>query len=464
MLTGRLASLMVSHYGHRAVCLCGGLLSSFGLLLASYSTQIWHLYISYGVLGGKTNIMINYQESLFSIAINTLNYVLCIVIISPRVILVIQEPVGFMVCTMMPNHSDYDVLLLFMFAGVGVSFIFVPAAVVCSTYFDRLRPLALGIGTSGVGLFCLLIPPLLRLAITHYGWRNAMVLMSALCIQSCLFSYLLLPIDYWQRPQRLKQQHSSKKIAEILDSQNIDISALATKGEKSHLNKLTKYLFSVFDLELLCDVKFIVFFFNNILWNVSSLIMLVMVTDFAHVSHMKSSKGPWLISIIGLSGIVGRAGSGAISNLPYVNRFWVYNIATALSAFTIGGLPLYLNFGYFAFLCALYGLCFGAQCGVLAVAITELFGVNKLSMAYGYIMVAHGLGALCGPPLGGLLFEETQGYQVPFYFAGAISMLTALLACVIPIIDRCSDQASYAEVCLQEVRVTTVASTDDVKS
>ena len=344
----------------------------------------------------------------------------------------------------------YGIMLFTCFSGIGVSFIFIPAAVVCSTYFDKLRPLALGIGTSGVGLFCLVIPPLLRMAITHYGWRNAMILMSALCIQSCLFSYLLLPVEYWQKPPRTTPPQV-KTLTEILDSQNLDVTTL--QSEKSHLEKIANYLNSTFDFELLFDVKFFIFFINNVLWNVSSLIMLVMVTDFATVSRMTSSRGPWLVSIIGLSGLVGRSGAGAVSNLPSVNRFWVYNIATAVSAFAIGGLPLHLNFGYFAVLCALYGLCFGAQCGVLAETINELFGVRKLSMAYGYIMVAHGLGALCGPPLGGLLFEKTHGYAVPFYFAGAISMLTSLLACVIPVIERCSDQTKYVKTSVQEVDV-----------
>lgn len=340
-------------------------------------------------------------------------------------------------------HSTYHARLFNIsppvLAGIGVSLIFIPAAVVCSTYFKRLRPLALGIGTSGVGLFCLAIPPLLRLAIAHYGWRNAMILMSALCIQSCLFSFMLLPIEHWQPPV---QRHCIVSVTTLLDSQKLDDTLI---HKESHMRKITNYIVSIFDLDLLCDVTFIIFFVNNILWNISSLIMLVMITEYAILSGMASSCAPWLISVIGLWGIVGRAGAGAIANLPGVKRFWVYNIATAVSGFAIGGLPWNITFPYFAVLCSLYGLCFGAQCGVLAVIITELFGVNNLSMAYGYIMVAHGLGALCGPPLGGLLYELTLGYDVPFYFAGAVSVVTSLLACFIPIINTCSKKRRYRQ-------------------
>lgn len=53
LLLGPLASILVNHYGHRVVCLSGGIISAFALLLASHSTQLWHLYLTYGVLGGK---------------------------------------------------------------------------------------------------------------------------------------------------------------------------------------------------------------------------------------------------------------------------------------------------------------------------------------------------------------------------------------------------------------------------
>ena len=348
-------------------------------------------------------------------------------------------------------------------SGLGVSLMFVPAAVVCSTYFDQYRPLALGIASSGVGFFCLCIPPLLRTLIVHYGWRNGLIFMSALCIQSCLFSFLLFPVEYWekrkrrklaktstQQPDENKNNNNNNNNSSLVESktllQNSDILVTSYQAE-SRWRKLGKYLSSLFDLELILDLKFVIFFVNNSLWNVSSLIIIVMVTDFAIVSQIDASSAPWLVSAIGLSGIFGRIGSGLVSNLLNIERFWTYNIATAVSGLAIGALPFFLNFKVFVLLCALYGVCFGAQCGILALTITELFGVNKLSMAYGYIMVSHGLGAMCGPPLGGLLFEMTNSYAVVFYFAGAVSLFTALLACIIPCLRMTSSkEEQYTQV------------------
>ena len=179
-----------------------------------------------------------------------------------------------------------------------------------------------------------------------------------------------------------------------------------------------------------------------------------MVTDFAILSNTGVASAPWLVSVIGLSGIFGRIGSGLLCNLLDVKRFWTYNIATAISGVAIGALPLLLNFKYFALLCAVYGVCFGTQCGVLAVTITELFSLSKLSMAYGYIMVSHGLGALCGPPLGGLIFEATHSYAVVFYFAGVVSLFSAMLACFIPCLHMKRSHAELVAVVVVDCQTT----------
>ena len=125
---------------------------------------------------------------------------------------------------------------------------------------------------------------------------------------------------------------------------------------------------------------------------------------------------------------------------------------------------------------AIYGLAFGTQVGVLAVVTVELFGVQKLTSAYGYLMFGNGAGAMMGPPIAGMykyiliahgnlfpdnvynltqkywnknndivkesvvnsgwLYDSTQNYEISFYFGGSVTVVSAMILICIPCIQK----------------------------
>ena len=279
----------------------------------------------------------------------------------------------------------------------------------------------MGIAAGGVGLFCLIIPISTELLIQHYGWRGAMIIMSGMSVQSCLFSYMLFPISFWSGNEMVKQANGS-------DSKTCE--------KKPPDSTLRKSIWAKLDLSMVLDIKFVLFSINNVLWNAASLITLVFITEYALVNGIPSELGALLISIIGLCSLIGRVGSGIVGYLLHIKHLWLFNFATLLTVFGIAGLPLFASFHMLAVLCVFYGVGFGGQIGVLGITLIELFGVHKLTSSFGYIMVAHGIGALCGPPLGGILFEKTQSYHVLFYFAAGISFFAVLIVVLIQIIQR----------------------------
>ena len=45
--------MLTDRFEHRPVIICGALLASTGALLSAFATELWMLYITYGVMGGK---------------------------------------------------------------------------------------------------------------------------------------------------------------------------------------------------------------------------------------------------------------------------------------------------------------------------------------------------------------------------------------------------------------------------
>ena len=52
-ISGPLASIMTNRFGHRNIVMLGGILTTIGMCISAYATDIYFLYFSYGVITGK---------------------------------------------------------------------------------------------------------------------------------------------------------------------------------------------------------------------------------------------------------------------------------------------------------------------------------------------------------------------------------------------------------------------------
>ena len=195
-----------------------------------------------------------------------------------------------------------------------------------------------------------------------------------------------MPVQYWRK----------EKTYQLKDP------TLALTLSKSQELVPDKVKENIFNFELLKDIKFLIFLANNILWNIGSLILLVICTDFAYKHGVSKDKGAMLVSTVGLCSLIGRVVVAFLAGHRRVNRFYIFVASTAVSGLAIGMFPLRTEYVAMLSASAIYGLSFGTQVGVLAVVTVELFGVQKLTSAYGYLMFGNGAGAMLGPPIAGM--------------------------------------------------------------
>ena len=122
---------------------------------------------------------------------------------------------------------------------------------------------------------------------------------------------------------------------------------------------------------------------------------------------------------------------GEAHSLP----FFVYTVSCGFTGVIVCLFALYQSYAAFVIYSGAYGLCFGVQLGFLAALTAELFGVARLTSAYGYLMFANGAGALMGPPIAGLLFDFTKSYDAGFYFGGSVTIFSAGIMGLIPYLN-----------------------------
>nr|CAD2158494.1 unnamed protein product [Meloidogyne enterolobii] len=96
---------------------------------------------------------------------------------------------SFILSTFSPNIFVYY-FVYGILGGIGFGFIYLPAIVIVSQYFEAKRALATGIAVSGSGVGTFLIPLLSKYLIESFGWKIAIYCLAAL-ILLCVFCGLL---------------------------------------------------------------------------------------------------------------------------------------------------------------------------------------------------------------------------------------------------------------------------------
>lgn len=85
----------------------------------------------------------------------------------------------------------YKIYLNYVCAGIGFGFIYLPAVVAVSYYFETKRSLATGIAVCGSGFGTFAFAPLATYLLEQFGWRGANLILAGF-ILNCAVSYLIL--------------------------------------------------------------------------------------------------------------------------------------------------------------------------------------------------------------------------------------------------------------------------------
>ncbi|XP_055371140.1 monocarboxylate transporter 14 [Condylostylus longicornis] len=267
---------------------------------------------------------------------------------------------------------------------------------------------------------------------------------------------------YMYRPDIL-YQGSLMNIAEYRKSK----ADLSTKGELTHYGSLrrskpailadeekvehllgcaacsqeTRDTFKeMMDFSLFRDIIFILFVLSNFCTSIGFNIPYVYLAAQAEFLNLSSEQGSYLISIIGIANTVGRIILGYISDKPWVNRLLVYNICLTICGLATTFSVFCVTFNTLAFYASVFGFTIGAYVGLTSVILVDLLGLDKLTNAFGLLLLFQGIASLVGPPFAGWLYDITESYNPGFILAGGFITISGIMLFLIPPIQRYLDK------------------------
>ncbi|GIY90396.1 monocarboxylate transporter 12 [Caerostris darwini] len=191
------------------------------------------------------------------------------------------------------------------------------------------------------------------------------------------------------------------------------------------------------NFSLLKDPIFLMFAVSNFLtsigFNVPYIYTKDRVTDMGLTTAEDAS---FLLSIIGISNTIGRVTLGYLSDRSCVNRLWIYNVsllicglATALSCYA-------LDYSLMAAYCATFGATAGAYVSLTSVILVDLLGLDKLTNAFGILLVFQGVSCLIGPPITGWLYDGLGSYDPGFLMSGSMIAASGIMLFLVPCISK----------------------------
>ncbi|RVE48788.1 hypothetical protein evm_006562 [Chilo suppressalis] len=208
-------------------------------------------------------------------------------------------------------------------------------------------------------------------------------------------------------------------------------------------------LSEMLDLSLLVDPIFILFSLSNFLTSIGFYIPYVYTVPMSE--KMGVTNSAYLISIIGGANLIGRIILGFISDRPWVNRLLAYNLCLTIAGISTAMAMQCWEFWGLAMYATVFGFTIGAYVGLTSVVLVDLLGIEKLTNAFGLLLLFQGIASLIGPPFAGWLFDALNSYAPAFYVAGATISLSGLILFFIPVIERRNRRRWNAETALEDI-------------
>ena len=270
-------------------------------------------------------------------------------------------------------------------------------------YFERRRPLANALASTGECIFTFLLTPFLQLLVDHYSWRGALLVLGGLQLNLCVCGMLLRPLG---PPQGRRASGEEEGLAlEVQPQMQRDpqgpVGAQAPGEALSSWAALRGKVLRYVDYTLISSPSFVVYSMFGVFAALGFFAPALFLVPYARSRGVEEYQAAALVSISAASDLTGRILFGWVANLrltPTVHQLTV-------SVLVLGGVlllcPLAGSFPELAAFSAAFGLAFGATVSIHITVLAEVVGVHRLGSALGFFMLLRSSGGLLGPPIAG---------------------------------------------------------------
>ncbi|XP_041979789.1 monocarboxylate transporter 3 isoform X2 [Aricia agestis] len=195
-------------------------------------------------------------------------------------------------------------------------------------------------------------------------------------------------------------------------------------------------LASMLDVSLLRDPAFMLMGVSNVFGMAGLYVPFVYIVDAAHTAGVEQSQASFLLSIIGITNTVGRIMCGWVADFPWMDSLLLNNVCLIIATVAVGLIPFCSSYGAFVAVAMAFGLAISGYISLTSIILVDLLGLDKLTNAFGLLILFRGAAAIVGSPLAGAVYDATKSYDASFYMASAFFLVATLTSFASPLLRR----------------------------
>ncbi|XP_014703151.2 monocarboxylate transporter 7 [Equus asinus] len=397
--TAPLSTVLSARFGHRLVVMAGGLLVSTGMVAASFAQQVYHMYIALGLI-----------------------------------------------------------------SGLGYCFSFLPTVTILSQYFDKRRSVVTAVASTGECFAMFGFAPAITALKENIGWRFSLLFVGLLQLNIVVCGALLRPIII-RGPDSLKitAHENRKEVQYMLENEktrtsidSIDSGVELTTSPKnvpSHAamelepkadmqqilmktgSKQSEKKTPLLDFSVLKERSFICYALFGLFATLGFFAPSLYIIPLGISLGIDQDRAAFLLSTMAIAEVFGRIGAGFVLNREPIRKIYLELICVVLLTVSLFAFTFATGFWGLMSCSIFFGFMVGTVGGthIPLLAEDDVVGIEKMSSAAGVYVFIQSIAGLAGPPLAGLLVDQSKIYSRAFYSCAAGMFLAAVcLALVRP--------------------------------
>ncbi|XP_067670316.1 monocarboxylate transporter 2-like isoform X1 [Haliotis asinina] len=316
--------------------------------------------------------------------------------------------------------------------GLGVSFMETAAIVITGHYFNKYRPLASGIQTSGAGWGMLIGAPLVRFLLDTLGLSGMFLIMGGVGANSCVCGMLMRPSPFENR-----RSPTSDNVLE--QEENTDRHPVCY-----FVSRLKEIMYEF--RQVLSNVSFLLYAISFATWGLGESAFQIHLPNYAESKGTSPQRSAMLFTAMGISSMIARVLGGFAANDPAIDSLILHMGTVGVAGVTIMVFTLFSSsyLQQVIFSC-LYGIYTGGPIALFNPITADLLGVKRLATGYGAKNLFVGISLLLGPPFAGMVLDISGSYDVSYLCSGAALILASLMTIPIAAFKKNSDNQHHTE-------------------
>ncbi|CAH8832394.1 unnamed protein product [Trichobilharzia szidati] len=184
---------------------------------------------------------------------------------------------------------------------------------------------------------------------------------------------------------------------------------------------------NVLGLELLKSPTFVLLSISSVLSMIGYCVPYQFLKDNAQLLGASEASASYLLAYLSGLNTFGRLLTGWLSDQPWANVLYINNVSLVASGILTSLVPLFKMYEALIGYACVYGFMISAFISVRTILIVQVLGLDRLTNAFGFMLLFQAFAYIGAPPAFGALYDRHRNFDLIFILGGLSVLISGVL-------------------------------------